>query len=333
MIYRFTAEEFRGRLSRRYYCNLEVYRKRRKIRLKTIIMFSSLIANVFLIILRLYDIGVFNVNELNKSNAANSGFAKLYHSSNVKISLIQKCYNSLKKNMVEDVKSTVLENENSAEDKNTTEDKNSTEDKNDVKKDEKVAYLTFDDGPTAKITPEVLRILKEFDIKATFFVLGEMCRLNPEILKETQAMGHLICNHTYSHDYDKIYSSKEAFINDLQKCEETIVSILGTQWNSNKIIRFPGGSFGKKLIPFKEEIKKRGYISYDWNALNGDAEGIKVPAEKLIDNVVKSIEGKDNIIVLMHDSGGKETTVESLPDVITLLKNKGYVFKTLDQYE
>jgi len=321
MIYRFTAEVFRGRLNRRYYCNLEGYRRRPKIGFKTIIMFSSLIANLLFILLRLFDISVFNINELNERTTANGGFAKLYHSGNVKLSLIQECYNSLKENIVEDVKPTELEEENLSEDKNV------------LKKDEKIAYLTFDDGPTAKITPEVLRILKEFDIKATFFVLGEMCHLNPGILKDIQAMGHLICNHTYSHDYDKIYSSKESFISDLQKCEEAIVSILGAQWNSNKIIRFPGGSFGKKLVPFKEEIKKRGYTSYDWNALNGDAEGIKVPAEKLIENVVKSIEGKENIIVLMHDSGGKETTVESLPEVITLLKNKGYVFKTLDQHE
>ncbi|KNY29342.1 polysaccharide deacetylase family protein [Pseudobacteroides cellulosolvens] len=321
MICKFTAESVSGSLNQRYNCNLEVYRRRCKIEIKTVIMFSSLIANIVLIILRLCDVNALSVNELDKSAAANDGFRNLYHSDCTRLDFIQKCFIASKQNTAEAVEI------------KTMDDRNLSKDKSALKKDEKVAYLTFDDGPTAKITPQVLRILKEHDIKATFFVLGEMCSLNPGILKDVQASGHLISNHTYSHDYDKIYSTKEAFVNELVKCEEAIVNVLGTQWNANKIIRFPGGSFGKKLAPFREAVKKKGYISYDWDALNGDAEGVKVPAKRLVENIVKSIEGKDKVIVLMHDSSGKETTIESLPEVIRLLKDKGYVFKTLDQHE
>lgn len=201
------------------------------------------------------------------------------------------------------------------------------------KRPEKIAYLTFDDGPNYKITPKILKILDEYNIKATFFVLGELCGLNPEILKQEQAKGHLICNHTYSHEYDKIYASTDAFLKELEQCEKAIRDVLGSSWDENKIIRFPGGAFTKKMDKFKAEIKKHGYTYYNWNALNGDAEGIKVPVKKLMDNIVKSTKNNNEAIILMHDSAGKETTVEALPGIIRYLKEQGYEFRTLKDYE
>ncbi|HEY9061703.1 MAG TPA: polysaccharide deacetylase family protein [Pseudobacteroides sp.] len=326
MIYKYTAEGLGASLNQKYYCSLEVYPRKRKIKIKTIILFSSIIANIVFIILRFYDVNAINMNKTDKSIIANDEYKNQYHSDHLKLSFMYK-YSMA----AEYGKSAIKEMGSQAGVQNVY--KAANQDNKSLKKDEKVAYLTFDDGPTYKITPQVLKILDGFDIKATFFVLGEMCSLNPGILRDVQAAGHLISNHTYSHDYDKIYKSPNTFISELVKCEETIASVLGNQWNANKIIRFPGGSFDKKLAPIKEEIKKKGYISYDWNALNGDAEGIKVPAKKLVNNIVKSIEGKDSIIVLMHDSSGKETTVESLPQIISILKEKGFVFKTLDQYD
>ncbi len=202
----------------------------------------------------------------------------------------------------------------------------------DFSKPEKVAYLTFDDGPSKSITPQVLKILEEYNIKASFFVLGEMCRLNPEILKQVQDKGHLICNHTFSHDYKSIYRNEKAFIKELESCENTIVSILGSNWDYNKFIRFPGGSFGKKFDSYKAEIRKLGYVNFDWNALNGDAEGINIPEKKLLANIIKTTENNNKSLILMHDSAGKETTVKALPDIIKYLKEKGYVFETLKTY-
>lgn len=212
--------------------------------------------------------------------------------------------------------------------------KSSMPSKTDVKekRPEKIAYLTFDDGPNYKITPKVLKILDEYDIKATFFVLGELCTLNPKILKQEQAKGHLICNHTYSHEYEKIYASTDAFIDELNQCEKAIKSVLGSDWEENKIVRFPGGAFTKKMDKFKAEIKKLGYTYFNWNALNGDAEGIKVPVKKLTDNIVKSTKNNKEAIILMHDSSGKETTVEALPGIIKYLKEQGYEFRTLKDF-
>lgn len=326
MIYKYTADGLGASLSQKFYCTLEVYPRKRKIKIKTIVLFLSIIANIVFIILRFYDVNAINMNKIDKSTITNDEYRNQHHSDHVKLGFMY-IYNMAAGHG----KSAIKETGSQAGVQNVY--KAANQDSKTLKKEEKVAYLTFDDGPTYKITPQVLKILDEFDIKATFFVLGEMCSLNPGILRNVQAAGHLISNHTYSHDYNKIYKSPNTFISELAKCEETIVSVLGDQWNANKIIRFPGGSFDKKLAPIKEEIKKKGYTSYDWNALNGDAEGIKVPSKKLVNNIVKSIEGKDSIIVLMHDSSGKQTTVESLPEVISILKEKGYVFKTLDQYE
>ncbi|WP_125152807.1 polysaccharide deacetylase family protein [Clostridium rectalis] len=192
----------------------------------------------------------------------------------------------------------------------------------------KVAYLTFDDGPSGKLTPKILDILKEYDVKATFFLIGELAKENPEIVKRQKKEGHSICNHTYSHDYNYLYSSVDNFINDVKKCDETIKSILKEKYKS-MFIRFPGGSFGDTLNPYKEAIKNNGYKYIDWNALNGDAEAKYVNVDKLIENVKNSCDGKEHVVILMHDAPAKETTVQALPKIIEYLKSEKYNFELL----
>jgi peptidoglycan/xylan/chitin deacetylase (PgdA/CDA1 family) len=196
----------------------------------------------------------------------------------------------------------------------------------------KTAYLTFDDGPSPLVTPRILEVLREYNIKATFFVIGEMAEQNPELVLQLQEEGHLICNHTYSHNYKLIYSSPDNFMADVTKWEQVLKSILGEGFETN-ILRFPGGSFGKKRQPFRDRVKEEGYINIDWNALNGDAEALHIPADVLIDRIKESTESKDNAVVLMHDSNTKDTTVEALPEIINYLKSEGYSFETLESYE
>ncbi|OFI06759.1 peptidoglycan-N-acetylglucosamine deacetylase [Clostridium acetireducens DSM 10703] len=194
---------------------------------------------------------------------------------------------------------------------------------------EKVAYLTFDDGPSRNLTPKILDILKENDVKATFFVIGYMAEENKDLLIREKNEGHSIANHTYSHNYKKIYSSPEAFLQDLQKGNDVLKNILGEDYNS-KLIRFPGGSFGNRLNPFKEAAKNNGYSFVDWNALNGDAEAPLVSVEKLMQNLRTSTEGQKQVVILMHDAPAKTTTVQALPEAIQYLKSQGYTFKTLN---
>ncbi|HYF75108.1 MAG TPA: polysaccharide deacetylase family protein [Candidatus Nitrosocosmicus sp.] len=197
---------------------------------------------------------------------------------------------------------------------------------------EKLAYLTFDDGPSPLVTPKILEVLKQHDIKATFFVIGSMAEQNPELVRQIQEEGHLICNHTYSHKYKLIYSSPDNFMADVRKWEEVLKGILGEDFNTN-ILRFPAGSFGKKRLPFRERVKEEGYVSIDWNALNGDAEALHVPADVLINRVKETTKDKDSAVVLMHDSNTKDTTAETLPEIIDYLISEGYAFETLESYE
>lgn len=193
----------------------------------------------------------------------------------------------------------------------------------------KVAYLTFDDGPTKQMTPKILSILDKYNAKATFFVLGQMVEKNPELLKEERAKGHSICNHSYSHDYKLLYSSADNFLKDFAKSTAAIKAVLGDY--DGKVIRFPGGSYGKKRAPYKQVAKDAGYTYVDWNALNGDAEHQHVPADKLIARIQSSTKGKNHVVILMHDAATKGTTVEALPKVIEYLKSQGYEFATLDE--
>lgn len=222
----------------------------------------------------------------------------------------QKATNTIEKNKVEEKKHEIVLNPYKSDGK-------------------KVAYLTFDDGPSSNLTPQILDILKKYDIKATFFLIGKMANKNSDLVKRENDEGHSVCIHSYSHDYNHIYSSTENFLADIKKCEMVIKSILGEEYDS-KLIRFPGGAFdNKKLDHFKEVIKKAGYRYIDWNALNGDAEANYVTVDKLILRLKETAAGQEHLVILMHDAPAKETTVQALPSIIEYLKNEGYEFKTL----
>ncbi|HHY83612.1 MAG TPA: polysaccharide deacetylase family protein [Clostridiales bacterium] len=194
---------------------------------------------------------------------------------------------------------------------------------------EKVAYLTFDDGPTPSITSAILDILAEENIKATFFVIGNLAERYPEIVKRQYEEGHGIGNHTYTHVFKHIYKKPENFVDELIKTENVLQSILGEDKNL-KLIRFPGGSFGNNLKPFREAANEAGYAYVDWNSLNGDAESVKpLSAEKLIARMKETVHGQSGLVVLMHDAPQKQTTVEALPKIIKFLKSKGYRFELL----
>lgn len=174
----------------------------------------------------------------------------------------------------------------------TTTSANTSGDKIGDSATKKEVFLTFDDGPTTNITPQILKILDDYNIKATFFVVGQNVEKHPELVREEKAKGHSIENHTYSHDYKYIYASTSNFIKDIEKNNQVLASVLG-EYNS-KIIRFPGGSFGSKRSPFREAVKKAGYTYVDWNALNGDAEALNVPADKLLANIKSTVTNQNH---------------------------------------
>ncbi|HHW06475.1 MAG TPA: polysaccharide deacetylase [Clostridia bacterium] len=190
-----------------------------------------------------------------------------------------------------------------------------------------VAYLTFDDGPSAR-TLEILDILKEHEIKATFFVVTENC--DAEILKRIVAEGHAIGIHTHSHKYTEIYRSVEDYLADFQKAYDIIYQATSVKPD---IFRFPGGSINsynrgiyQELI---SEMLRRGFVYYDWNISTLDTVP-RISAEKIIQHVASSIQGQSNLFILAHDSGDKRNTVEALPEIIDLVKARGYVFDKIE---
>ena len=196
----------------------------------------------------------------------------------------------------------------------------------------KVAYLTFDDGPSKKLTPQILDVLKEYNIKATFFVLGSNIKYNPEVLKRAYEEGHYIANHTYTHEYEEVYDKKENVLKEYNKTEEAIRDAIGIQEYSSGLFRFPGGSVGgeyeKTKKAAKKLLEKNNIATLDWNALNGDAEyGTK--KSDMLKMIKETIEGQDCVVILMHDSSDKQNTVETLPKIIEYLKSEGYEFKNI----
>lgn len=196
----------------------------------------------------------------------------------------------------------------------------------------KVAYLTFDDGPSVVVTDQIMDILDNYNIKATFFVIGYMAERHPEIVKRVYENGHSIGNHTYSHNYGYIYRNSRNFLNDIEKSNKTLKNILGEEFSTD-IIRFPGGSFGANKAPMKYAVNKAGYKYFDWNSLNGDAEGVDLSVDQLIKRFKDTTKNKKELVVLMHDTDQKQSTADSLEYIIEYLLDNGYIFDVLDNYE
>jgi len=196
-------------------------------------------------------------------------------------------------------------------------------------KNMKVAYLTFDDGPSKKITPAILDILKDYNIKATFFVIGKNAENNPEIIKRIFDEGHAIGNHSYSHKYKHIYKSIDNFLSELILTDKVLKNTLGQEFQT-RLVRLPGGSSDKYKAKFVKAAEEEGYKNYDWNALNGDTEGSNLSKERLINRLKSTIKKQKELIVLMHDTDTKKTTMESLPQIIDHLIKEGYEFRVLE---
>ena len=165
----------------------------------------------------------------------------------------------------------------------------------------KTMYLTFDDGPTKENTERVLDVLKERNIKATFFLIGENVRKYPEIAKRIVKEGHSIGVHCDSHDYDKIYESVDSYVRDFKAAQKTIFDITGVETN---IFRFPGGSINSHNKNVREDIinemTKRGYIFFDWNASLEDSVK-QIEPDEIIANGVSTTFGRKKVVMLAHD--------------------------------
>ena len=197
---------------------------------------------------------------------------------------------------------------------------------------EKRVFLTFDDGPTQSVTPFILDLLKQENIKATFFVLGNRVKAEPELIQREYNEGHYIANHGYSHIYREIYRNIDTVFEEYNYTEQAIQEVLENPNYHSKLFRFPGGSVGGYYRSIKSEAKEAlnesGIASLDWNSLSKDAEGANT-TEELLQNVIDTIGDKQSVVILMHDASDKILTYEVLPDVINYLRENGFQFKNI----
>lgn len=197
---------------------------------------------------------------------------------------------------------------------------------------EKRVFLTFDDGPSKSVTPLILDLLKQENVKATFFVLGNNTKYNPDLVKREFDEGHYIANHGYTHKYSTVYASPEATLEEYNFTQQAIRDALGNQNYKSKVFRFPGGSNGGYYHTAKQNskayLRENGIVHLDWNCLSKDAEGANTK-EALMQNVIDTMGEKDSVVILMHDASDKILTYEMLPDLISYLREKGYRFQTI----
>ena len=193
-------------------------------------------------------------------------------------------------------------------------------------------FLTFDDGPSKSVTIPILDILKQNNVKATFFVLGSNAERYPEIVKRAYQEGHYIANHSFTHVYSNIYSSPQAVLDEYNRTEIAIKNAIGDQTYNSRVFRFPGGTSGGKYANIKAEavnlLNQNNVAHLDWNALTADAAGLD-NVNDMMNYVETTMGNKNSVVILMHDIGTKKSTYELLPQLIQELKEKGYVFENI----
>lgn len=204
-----------------------------------------------------------------------------------------------------------------------------------VKEVKGVIYLTFDDGPSDNVTPKILKTLEKYDVPATFFIIGygdDQKKI--DLIKRAVKDGCTIGIHGSSHDYSKIYSSTEAFMENITSLDNKLEKDTGYD---AFVIRFPGGSsntvsksYSKGIMSkLVKQVQREGYMYNDWNVDSTDASGNNIAVDKIV-NSVKEECSKDTFnVILMHDSDAKGTTAEALPKIIEWGKDEGYRFAAM----
>ena len=199
-----------------------------------------------------------------------------------------------------------------------------------------VIYLTFDDGPSENVTPEILKTLEKYKVPATFFIVNYSKEKLP-ILKRELENGCTIGIHGYSHDYSQIYKSVEDYMQNIIKLDKKLKEDLAYD---AFITRFPGGSSNRCSAEFCKGIMTRlvkavqeaGYLYTDWNVDSLDAKGNGIPAKQILKSVKLQCNPRGYNTILMHDASTKMTSAEALPEIIEWGLANGYTFKAIDPH-
>ncbi len=193
----------------------------------------------------------------------------------------------------------------------------------------KVIYLTFDDGPWED-TPELLSVLDKYQVKATFFVIKTKYI---DMLKDIADAGHSIGIHSKTHRYETIYSSEDAFFDDLYDMQDIIYQHTGIR---TTLIRFPGGSSNRVsqkyctgiMTRLVKAVESLGFQYFDWNVDSDDAGNAKT-ADAVYQNVIEGVQDQQYAVVLMHDT--QSYSVDAVERIIRWGLENGYTFRALEE--
>jgi peptidoglycan/xylan/chitin deacetylase (PgdA/CDA1 family) len=234
------------------------------------------------------------------------------------------------KDVREDIKS-IKKESNTSEDIGSEEQFGSAEDKSKQEFANKKVYLTFDDGPS-KYTDDILDILSEYNVKATFFVIGKTDDSSKEMYQRIVEEGHTLGMHSYSHDYKYIYKSLEDFDKDFTKVRDLLYDTTGYL---PTLYRFPGGSSNNvsdvDISSFIQYLNDSSVTYFDWNVVSGDATGKDLTQNALYNNVINGVKKHNTSVVLMHDTDVKVNSVKSLKRILDTLIEEGAVILPLDE--
>jgi peptidoglycan/xylan/chitin deacetylase (PgdA/CDA1 family) len=218
-----------------------------------------------------------------------------------------------------------------------------TEGKNnilDVIKDsgqKKHVYLTFDEGPDIKVTAQILDVLRRYNVKATFFMIGENIEKSPQMCTRVIQEGHLAAPLSYSADYDILYADKDNFIAEIEKTYQLIADCTPDNREMFRIMRFPGGSYdesgyGFKSETYKNSLARSNYYFADWNCTVGDSSSQR-SADALLKYFTQNRPQLNNLVIKLHNSSSNSATAEMLDSLIKQLLDEGYTFSRLDEID
>nr|WP_243156209.1 polysaccharide deacetylase family protein [Clostridium sp. C2-6-12] len=202
------------------------------------------------------------------------------------------------------------------------------EDKAVASNNKKIIYLTFDDGPSSKVTNKILDTLKENNVNGTFFLIGNQIKGKEEIVKRIYKEGNSIGLHSYTHNYKKIYSNEDAFIKEMFDCRNEVKRVVGISPN---IIRFPGGSSKRLSKSLLNKLHEKKLKVYDWNLDNCDGLKPKTSPEELFEKAIEGKGKKKKIVLLLHCGDVHENTYKALNKIIKYYQSKGYEFRTITE--
>lgn len=192
-------------------------------------------------------------------------------------------------------------------------------------------YLTFDDGPSSN-TVQILDILKKYDVKATFFVIGKESEEAKALYRRIVDEGHTLAMHSYSHKYNALYSSRESFEEDFSRIQNYLYEVTGQEC---LLYRFPGGSSNHvsktDMTKFIAYLNEQGITYFDWNVSSGDATSQAYTPAELVENVMTDVVKYKTSVVLMHDSEAKTSTVKALEPMIEALQGMGAEILPIDE--